>query len=43
MDLRARKYKQAAIGYLVYGGIYLTGAIYLGRIGKGPDGTVGGT
>ena len=40
MDLRARKYDQAAIGYLVYGVIYLAGAIYLGRIGKGPDGTV---
>jgi hypothetical protein len=40
MDLKARKYNQAAIGYLVYGVIYLTGAIYLGRIGKGPDGTV---
>ena len=40
MDPRARKYNQAAIGYLVYGVIYLTGAIYLGRIGKGPDGTV---
>jgi hypothetical protein len=41
MDLRARKYNQAAIGYLVYGVIYLAGAIYLGRIGKGPaDGTV---
>ena len=39
MDLRARKYNQAAIGYLVYGVIYLAGAIYLGRIGKGPDGT----
>jgi hypothetical protein len=39
MDLRARKYNQAAIGYLVYGLIYLAGAIYLGRIGKGPDGT----
>ena len=40
MDLRARKYNQAAIGYLVYGVIYLTGAIYLGRIGRGPDATV---
>lgn len=40
MDLRARKYNQAAIGYFVYGVIYLAGAIYLGRIGKGPDGTV---
>jgi hypothetical protein len=40
MDLRARKYNQAAIGYLVYGVIYLAGAIYLGRVGKGPDGTV---
>ena len=40
MDLQARKYHQAAIGYLVYGLIYLAGAIYLGRIGKGPDGTV---
>ena len=39
MDLRARKYSQAAIGYLVYGVIYLIGAIYLGRIGKSPDGT----
>jgi len=40
MDLQARKYNQAAIGYLVYGLIYLAGAIYLGRIGRGPDGTV---
>jgi hypothetical protein len=39
MDVSARKYKQAAFGYLVYGVIYLAGAIYLGRIGKGPDGT----
>ena len=36
----ACKYTQAAIGYLVYGLIYLGGAIYLGRIGRGPDGTV---
>jgi hypothetical protein len=40
MDPRARKYNEAAIGYLVYGIIYLAGAIYLGRIGKGPDGAV---
>ena len=40
MDLTARKYNQAAVGYLVYGVIYLAGAIYLGRIGKGPDGTL---
>lgn len=40
MDLQARKYSQAAAGYLVYGLIYLAGAIYLGRIGRGPDGTV---
>jgi hypothetical protein len=40
MDLQARKYDQAAIAYLVYGLIYLGGAIYLGRIGKGPDATV---
>src|SRR5918993_3084802 len=40
MDLGARKYNEAAIAYLVYGVIYLAGAIYLGRIGKGPDGTV---
>lgn len=40
MDLRARKYTQAAIAYLGYGAIYLAGALYLGRIGKGPDGTV---
>src|SRR4030095_16107273 len=40
MDLQARKYNQAAIGYLVYGLIYLAGAIYLGRTGKGPDATV---
>ena len=36
-DPSARKYQQAAIGYLVYGVIYLAGAIYLGRIGRGPD------
>ncbi len=36
----ARKYREAAIGYLVYGVIYLAGAIYLGWIGKGPGGTV---
>jgi uncharacterized membrane protein len=36
MDLQTRKYAQAAIGYLVYGLIYLAGAIYLGRIGRGP-------
>jgi len=40
MDPGARKYTQAAIGYLVYGVIYLAGAIYLGRIGRGPDATV---
>ena len=40
MDLNARKYSQAAIGYLVYGVIYLAGAIYLARVGKAPDGTV---
>jgi hypothetical protein len=40
MDPGARKYNQAAIGYLAYGVIYLAGAIYLGRIGRGPDGTV---
>jgi hypothetical protein len=39
MDLRARKYNQAAIGYFVYGLIYLAGAIYLARIGRGPGGT----
>jgi hypothetical protein len=39
MDLEARKYNQAAIGYLLYGLIYLAGAIHLGRIGKGPDAT----
>jgi hypothetical protein len=40
MDFQARKHNQAAIGYLVYGVIYLAGAVYLGRIGKGPGGTV---
>lgn len=40
MELQARKYHQAAVGYLVYGLIYLAGAIHLGRIGKGPDGSV---
>ena len=40
MDLEARKYHQAATAYLVYGVIYLAGAIYLGRIGRGPNGTV---
>lgn len=39
MDLQARKYKQAAIAYLVYGLVYLAGAVYLGWIGKGPDGS----
>jgi hypothetical protein len=39
MDPRARKYNQAAIGYLLYGVIYLAGAIYLARIGQGPAGT----
>jgi hypothetical protein len=34
---QARKYDHAAIGYLVYGLIYLAGAIYLGQVGKGPD------
>ena len=40
MDAQARKYNQAAIGYVIYGVIYLAGAIYLGRIGQGPGGTV---
>ena len=40
MDRRARKYNQAALGYLAYGVIYLAGAIYLGWIGKGPDATL---
>ena len=40
MDSRARKYNQAAIGYLLYGLIYLVGAIYLARIGKGPSASV---
>src|ERR1044071_10122689 len=40
MDPGARKYAEAAIGYLVYGVFYLAGAIYLGRIGRGPDATV---
>jgi hypothetical protein len=42
MDFQARKYNQAAIGYLAYGLIYLAGAVHLGRIGKGPsDGSMG--
>ena len=40
MDTQARKYNEAAVGYLVYGLIYLAGAIYLGRIGKGPDASI---
>lgn len=40
MDFQAQKYNQAASGYLIYGVIYLAGAIYLGRTGIGPDGTV---
>src|SRR5262245_19219202 len=40
MDHQARKYNQAAVGYFGYGLIYLAGAIYLGRIGKGPDANV---
>lgn len=35
-----RRYNQAAIAYLVYGLIYLGGAIHLGRIGRGPEGGV---
>lgn len=40
MEPQAQRYQQAAIGYLVYGLIYLAGAVYLGRIGMGPGGTV---
>lgn len=40
MAPQAQRYQQAAIGYLVYGLIYLAGAVYLGRIGMGPGGTV---
>ena len=40
MDLQARKYQDAAVGYFVYGLIYLAGAIYLDRIGRGPGGSV---
>ena len=40
MDPATRKYHQAAIGYLVYGAIYLAGAVYLGRSGRGPEGSV---
>jgi hypothetical protein len=40
MDPQARRYQQAAVGYLIYGLIYLAGAVYLGRIGMGPGGTV---
>jgi hypothetical protein len=40
MDRQTRKYTQAAIGYFVYGLIYLAGAIYLGRIGRGPAGNI---
>jgi hypothetical protein len=39
MDFGAR-YNHAAVGYLVYGVIYLAGAIHLGRIGRGPGGSV---
>jgi hypothetical protein len=38
MDATSRRFNQAAIGYLIYGVLYLAGAIYLGLIGKGPDG-----
>lgn len=40
MDAHARRYHQAAVGYLIYGLIYLAGAIHLGRTGMGPGGTV---
>lgn len=36
IDARSRKYRQAAIGYFVYGAIYLAGAIHLSGIGEGP-------
>jgi hypothetical protein len=40
MDLGARKYQHAAAGYLIYGVLYLAGAIHLARVGKRPDDTV---
>lgn len=38
MQTTSRKYRQAAVAYLIYGLIYLAGAIYLGQVGKGPPG-----
>lgn len=36
-DTRSPKYRDAAIGYFVYGLIYLAGAVHLSGIGEGPD------
>lgn len=33
MDTRARKYHQAAVAYLVYGLVYLAGALYVAEVG----------
>ena len=33
---RTRKYRQAAAGYLIYGLIYLLGAMHLSGVGEGP-------
>lgn len=35
---RAKKYRQAAVGYFIYGLIYLFGAMYLSTRGEGPGG-----
>jgi hypothetical protein len=40
MANRTQKYHQAAIAYLVYGVLYLAGALYLGSVGVGPGGGV---
>lgn len=34
---RSPKYRDAAIGYFIYGLIYLAGAVHLSGIGEGPD------
>lgn len=38
--LRKTKYRQAAVGYFIYGLIYLAGAVYLSTRNEGPDGWI---
>lgn len=41
MTPRETRFKQAALAYLIYGVIYLAGAVYLARMGVGARGMTG--